>query len=293
MVEVIAIFGPTAAGKTAIAEAVADRAGTDVVSADALQVYRGLPILTNQPTRLTRLVAIRGVHESMSVGEYAPLAHAAIDELVAVKGLAVVAGGSGLYLRAALADLSVPPAVDDVVRARVEAEVTADPQAAHRRLALVDAAAAEVVHPNDRRRLVRALELADVGASLVPSTDRLWTDEARRPSIVVGIDVPADVLEARIEARAESMFVAGVVDEVRRVVAGDVSKTAEMALGLREIASLPPEEARRRLVERTRRYAAYQRKWMRRIPGLILVDGRLEPREAATLIVGRAAAAPR
>ena len=110
-VEVIAIFGPTASGKSAVAEAVADELGTEVVSADAMQVYRGLPILTNQPSRPTRLVAIRSLAEEMSVGAYASLAHATIDELVATTGSVVVAGGTGLYLRAALGDLDVPPPV--------------------------------------------------------------------------------------------------------------------------------------------------------------------------------------
>src|SRR5262245_6385438 len=99
------VFGPTASGKSAVAEILADRLGTDVVSADAMQVYRGLPILTNQPERPTRLVAFRELQEEMSVGEFAPLAHEAIDELVRTRGSAVVAGGTGLYLRAALADL--------------------------------------------------------------------------------------------------------------------------------------------------------------------------------------------
>src|SRR5918999_2507966 len=119
--EVIAIFGPTASGKSDVAETLADRLGTEVVSADALQVYRGLPILTNQSPRPTRLVAIRELTHEMSVGEYARLAHAAIDELVGANGAAIVAGGTGLYLRAALVDLRVPPAPADGARARFEA----------------------------------------------------------------------------------------------------------------------------------------------------------------------------
>ena len=118
MVAVIAVFGPTASGKTAVAEEVADRLGTEVVSCDAMQVYRGLPILTNQPSRPTALVGIRDLSEEMSVGAYATLAHAAIDELVARTGTAVVSGGTGLYLRAALADLDVPPPPGEGVRER-------------------------------------------------------------------------------------------------------------------------------------------------------------------------------
>ena len=109
--EVVAVFGPTASGKSAVAEAVAERLGTAVVSADAMQVYRGLPILTNQPSTPTRLVGIRALGEEMSVGAFAELAHGEIDALVRDRGAAVVCGGTGLYLRAALADLDVPPAV--------------------------------------------------------------------------------------------------------------------------------------------------------------------------------------
>jgi len=256
-------------------------------------VYHGLPILTNQPTRPTRLVAIRRPDETMSVGEYAPLAHAGIDEVVTAHGACVVSGGSGLYLRAALADLEVPPAPAAGVRARIEQEVERDPQEAHRRLARVDPAAAEIVHPNDTRRVVRALELAEVGATLAPSRSRLWTDEARRPTMVFGIDVPSEELEARIVSRTAAMFAAGVVDEVERVLAGDVSRTADGALGLREIATLDPAEARERIVRRTLRYAAYQRKWMQRIPGVVVVDGRAAPGDVAAAIVARVEAAPR
>ncbi|HXF97122.1 MAG TPA: isopentenyl transferase family protein, partial [Gaiellaceae bacterium] len=149
--EVLALFGPTASGKTAVAEALARRLGTEVVSADALQVYRGLEILTDQPRTPTRLVAIKELTEEMSVGEYAPLAHAAIDELVERHGTAVVAGGTGLYLRAALTELGIPPAAPAQVRARAERAYDADPRAAFARLEALDPRAAAAVHPHDRR----------------------------------------------------------------------------------------------------------------------------------------------
>jgi tRNA dimethylallyltransferase len=284
-VEVIAIFGPTASGKSAVAEAVADALGTEVVSADAMQVYRGLPILTNQPSRPTRLVAIRSLAEEMTVGAYASLAHATIDELVATTGSVVVAGGTGLYLRAALGDLDVPPPVAPEVRARVEREFDDDRVAAHDRLASLDPVTAAVVHPNDRRRLVRALELADEGGSLTAGQDRLWSSRTRRPTTIVGLEVPVDELERRIRARAEEMFARGVVDEVRVALDGEVSRTAEKALGLREIAELEPHQALALIIVRTRRYAAYQRKWMRRIPGIVLVDSGRDPATVARDVI--------
>ncbi len=271
-VEVLAVFGPTASGKSAVAEALADRLGSEVVSADAMQAYRGLPILTNQPVRPTRLVGVWPLDHEGSVGEYQRLAHAAIDELVETRGSAVVAGGTGLYLRAALGGLELPPRPAPGDRARWEAFYDADPQRAHAELASRDPAAAALVHPHDRRRVVRALELAAAGASLAPAEGRLWSAHARRPSLLVGLAVPPAELERRIAVRTDEMFARGVVAEVRAALAGPVARTAAKALGLREIADLPPHLARDRLVLRTRQYAAYQRKWMRRIPGLVEVD---------------------
>jgi tRNA dimethylallyltransferase len=285
-VAVIAIFGPTASGKSGVAEAVADELGTDVVSADALQVYRGLPILTNQPERATRLVGIRSLDEQMTVGEFAPLAHGEIDALVATRGRAVVAGGTGLYLRAALTDLEVPPAVDDATLARVERSVGTDRAAAHRRLATLDPIAAATIHPNDRQRLVRALALAESGSSLAGSTSRLWADDTRLPTALFGLAVDPQVLERRIRARTADMFDRGVADEVRAALEEPLSRTIAKTLGLREIARLPPAEAEERIVLRTRRYAAYQRKWMRRIPNIRLVDGDRAPGPVASEIVG-------
>ncbi len=285
MVVVIAVFGPTGSGKTAVAESIADREGTAVVSCDALQVYRGLRILTNQPDRPTALVGIRGIGEEMSVGTYADLAHEAIDELVDRTGRAVVSGGTGLYLRAALADLAVPPPSSADSRARIGAEVRSDPVAAHERLDNLDPRAAAAVHVNDQQRLVRALELAEAGHTLVPAEDRLWSSATRHATLIAGLDVPADELERRIVIRTDAMFAQGVVAEVREALALGVSHTAAKALGLHEIATMPDREARERIIARTRRYAAYQRKWMRRIPGLVRVDGTRSPEEVADAIL--------
>ncbi len=284
-VEVIAVFGPTASGKSAVAEALADRLRSEVVAADALQVYRELPILTNQPTRPTRLVGIRSTAETMSVGEYATMAHAEIDELVAAHGTVVVAGGTGLYLRAALADMQVPPAVSGDARRRWEQTYDADAAAAFTELERRDPKAAATLHPNDRHRVIRALELSEIGASLAPKGDRLWAGALRRPTLVVGLVVPPAELERRIRDRARQMFEDGVVDEVRCALTVGVSRTAEKALGLQEIASLPPAEALERIVLRTRQYASYQRKWMRRIPGLVRIEGLRDPEAIADEIV--------
>jgi tRNA dimethylallyltransferase len=284
-IEVIAIFGPTASGKTAVADETARRLGTGVVSADAMQVYRGLPLLTNQAGAATELVAICALDEEMSVGLYAGLATTAIDALVARNGTAVIAGGTGLYLRAALADLELPPAPERDMRLRWERVYDEDPEAAYERLEHVDPSAAAMTHRNDRRRVVRALELAELGSSLLPERDRLWAAETRRPTLTVGLDVPAEELERRIRARTSEMFARGVVAEVQKALETGVSRTAAKTLGLDAIATKPAELACEEVIARTKRYAAYQRKWMRRIPGLVHLDGTRDPADLADEIV--------
>jgi len=284
---VLAIFGPTASGKSAVAEAIAQRVPAELVSADALQVYRGLPILTNQSP--ARLVGILGLDEESSVAEYQRLAHAAVDEILAAGRIPVVVGGTGLYLRAAIAELELPPPPAPGARERLERFYDDQgAEAAHELLAEQDPAAAAAVHRNDRRRVVRALELVEAGSSLRPAQDRLWGGETRHPTLVVGLEVPADELERRIEARTRAMFERGVEEEVQRALAGPISATARAVHGLDEVATLPREQAIDAIVVLTRRYAAYQRKWMRRIPGLVAVDAGRAPDEVAAEILSLA-----
>ena len=187
-----------------MAEAIAARIPADLVSADAMQVYRDLPLLTNQSTHPTQLVGIWDLEHEASVGEYAPLAHAAIDRILGSERTPVVVGGTGLYLRAALAELSLPPAPGAGARERWGALYdAAGPDAAHQRLRGLDPAAARAVHANDRRRVVRALELAEAGASLARGQDRLWAEETRHPTVIVGLDVPKDVIEAGVPEAIE------------------------------------------------------------------------------------------
>jgi tRNA dimethylallyltransferase len=282
----LALFGPTASGKSAVAEAIADAVAAEIVSADSMQVYRGLPILTNQPARPTRLVGVWELAHEASVAEFARLAHAAIDEILTRGDTPIVVGGTGLYLRAALADLKLPPAPAPGARERwsrlydrLGAEAT------HALLAERDPAAAEALHPNDRRRVVRALELAGAGSSLRPERDRLWADEWRLPTMVFGLDVPRDELARRIGERTREMLRRGVAEEARAALAGSLSSTAAKVIGLREAAELSEAEAAEAIAIRTRQYAAYQRKWMRRIPGLVSVRADRPPCETAREIL--------
>lgn len=271
--EVVGIFGPTTSGKTDVAETLADRIDAELVSADAMQVYRGLPVLTNQSERPTRLVGIWELDHEASIAEYQELAHAAIDEIAGGGRTAIVVGGTGLYLRAALAGLDLPPAPPPGVRERLEALYDRlGSERAHAALRARDPAAAARVHPNDRRRVVRALELVETGASLAPAEDRLWGGEYRRPTVVVGLDVPREVLVARIAERTQRMIDAGVVAEVRAALHRPISQSALMIHGLRDFGELPLDEATAVYNQRVRRYAAYQRKWMRRIPSIVIID---------------------
>ncbi|HKP17678.1 MAG TPA: tRNA (adenosine(37)-N6)-dimethylallyltransferase MiaA [Gaiellaceae bacterium] len=283
---VIGIFGPTASGKSAVAEAIARRVPAELVAADSAQLYRGLPILTNQSP--AALVGIWELDHEASVAEYQVLAHEAIDAAIACGRTPVVVGGTGLYFRAAIGGLEIPPAPRPGARERWERvydEVGAG--AAHALLAEQDPVAAAAVHPNDRRRVVRALELADVGYSL-RGGERLWTDDARHVSLIVGLHVPEAELLRRIEERTRTMFDAGVEEEVRLALDRPLSATARKIMGLREVAELPRDDAVAALAVRTRKFAAYQRKWMRRIPGLVSVRADRSPDEVADEILALA-----
>jgi tRNA dimethylallyltransferase len=278
---VIALFGPTASGKTGVAEALTSRIPAEIVSADSMQIYRGLPILTNQGAG--HLVGIRPLDHEASVGEYQQLAHQAIDDALAAGRTPIVVGGTGLYLRAAIADLQLPPAPPAGTRERWE-ELYDEQGAerAHELLAELDPEAAAAIHPNDRRRVVRALELG--GQERV--RDRLWSEETRHPTIVFGLDVPKAELDRRIEERTRAMFEAGVRAEVERALARGLSQTAQHALGVASITEQSrDEDAIEAIVARTKRYASYQRKWMRRIPGLVSLPADRPPGDIADAIL--------
>jgi tRNA dimethylallyltransferase len=276
---VLALFGPTASGKTAVAGILRDRLSADVISADSAALYDGIPLLTAAPEYPARLVGVVPLSEDVSVGRYQQLAHAAIDEA----DTPLVVGGTGLYFRAALAELAIPPRGR---RGYWQQEVERlGPEAAHALLGERDPAAAARVHANDRRRVVRALELAEAGHSLAPADDRLWTDDTRYPTTIVALDLPLDELDRRIAARTAAMAAAGAAEEAARAWAQPLSDTARKVLGLEEFATLPLDEAVERVTVATGRLARYQRKWLRRMPGVVTLDANRPPEEIAADIV--------
>jgi tRNA dimethylallyltransferase len=279
--DVIALFGPTGVGKTAVAIELAQRlraSGEDpvAVSADALQVYAGLSILTGgadgrQRAQLEhRLLAFLPVDATFSAGQYAELAHAEIDGLLAAGRRPIVVGGTGLYLRAALTELSLRPPPAEGVRERWIAELEQrGPQALHAILAARALWAAAEIAPTDRQRIVRALELSDSGELEPPGEEsELWTHATRHPTLLIGLTMDRDTLYARIDARVDAMLAAGVLEEVRRAHAAGASATARRALGFDDLLAGDVEAMKRR----TRNYARRQLTWMRKLAGAYVID---------------------
>jgi tRNA dimethylallyltransferase len=292
--QVIAIFGPTGIGKTGVAIELADllRArGEDpvAISADALQVYRGLETLSGAATqeeqaRLEhRLVGIVPATDAFSVGEFMPLAHAEIDAALAVGRRPIVVGGTGLYLRAALTELDLYPPPPASVRARWTEEVERrGPEELHKELAERAPWAVEGIEPTDRSRIVRALELLEMG-ELEPreGESQLWTDHTRRPTLLAGLTMDRNELYSRIDERVDAMLAAGAREEVERVEGAGASRTARKALGYEELLAGDIDAMKRR----TRQYAKRQLTWMRKLAGVKTIDvtGR-EPADVASEI---------
>ena len=289
--EILAIFGPTAVGKTGVAIEVAEllrERGEDpvAVSCDAIQVYEGLEILSGAASaeerrRLEhRLLGFVPNDGEFSAGRYAALSHAEIDQLLADERRPIVVGGTGLYLRAALAELELRPPVPAEVRAEVEAEITErGPEALHAELA---PEVASGVHPNDRKRIARLTELTRLGIAPHGSSEGLWTGELRRPARLIGITVDRDELDRRIETRVAAMIEAGAEGEVRRADAAGASRTARAAIGFEELLRGDVEA----MAAAQRRFARRQLTWMRRMPGVDLLDrtGRDDAQVAARIV---------
>lgn len=280
MSRVLAIVGPTASGKSALAVEVARRLaeanrGAQVIGTDSMQAYSGLNIGTATPTVAEQcgvphhLIDVWPVDHELTVAEFQADARAAIARVVAAGDLPIVVGGSGLYVSAVLDDLRFP-GTDPAVRARWQAELDrTGAEALHAELVLRDPDAAAVILPTNGRRIVRALEVIEITGG--PFVAQLPEPVDMFDTVRVGLDVPRDVLDERIAARVAAMFDAGFVDEVRTLVASGVpmSRTAERALGYQQVLALLAGEcdeatARRETVDATRRFARRQQRWFRR-----------------------------
>jgi tRNA dimethylallyltransferase len=277
---VIAIFGPTGVGKTAVAIALADalrERGEDpvAVSADALQIYRGLEILTGaadaqeQRSLEHRLISMVPLSESFSAGRYAQLAHREIDQLLSAGRRPIVVGGTGLYLRAALTELDLLPPVDPAIRAELTARLlSAGAPALHAELSAARPDLGARIDRGDSQRITRALELLAAGLDPASGGQQLWTSQTRVPTLLIGLTLERQRLHAQIDARVERMLAAGVVDEVHRASAVPAGPSAQKAVGFRELLAGDPEAMKLA----TRRYARRQLTWMRKLADVELID---------------------
>jgi tRNA dimethylallyltransferase len=224
------------------------------------------------------LLSFLPVDATFSAGQYAELAHAEIDALLAAGRRPIVVGGTGLYLRAALTELSLRPVPAEGVRERWIAELEArGPAALHAILARRAPWAAETIEPTDRQRIVRALELLDSGELEPPSGEsELWTADTRRSTLLMGLVMDRERLYAQIDARVDQMLADGVQDEVRLAQSAGASPTARRALGFDELLAGDIEQMKRR----TRNYARRQLTWMRKLAGVTVIDRTDRPAQA-------------
>ena len=297
--QVLALFGPTAVGKTGVAIAVAERLrerGEDpvAVNCDSIQVYRGLEVLSGSATaderaRLEhRLIGFVPPGEEFSAGRYAEAAHREIDSLLAEGRRPIVVGGTGLYLRAAMADLDLRPPVPTEIREEVEREIAErGPEALHAEL---DPDLMATVDPNDAKRIARLTELDRAGIEAAVGAEGMWTASLRRPTLLVGLVMDRALLAERISARVDAMVTEGAAEEARE--AAGASRTARAALGFEQLTAdidaTPSAEAIESMKAAHRAYARRQLTWMRRMEGVRLIDrGGRDDREVAEQVLQR------
>jgi tRNA dimethylallyltransferase len=295
----VALFGPTGMGKTEIAVALAESLDAEIVSADSMQVYRGLAIVTNQPSaeQLARvphhLVGVVDPRAEFSVSGYAELARQAVEGILARGRRVIVVGGSGLYLRAALGGLTFggPPSAS---RRALEELATTDPQELRERLLRADPAAYAAIDSDNPRRVLRALEaLGDLAEpAAARARDELWSDAGlAHPTRLLGLDVDRDELRARVDARVDDMVARGLLDEIA-AAPRPLSRTVTQAIGVGEMLAvlageLPLDAAAERMKARTRRFVRRQLTWMRKLNADIIPTSARPPESVAREIVRR------
>ncbi|MEV4514135.1 tRNA (adenosine(37)-N6)-dimethylallyltransferase MiaA [Dactylosporangium sp. NPDC049525] len=295
MTRVIAVVGPTAAGKSALSLRLAHELGGEVVNADSMQLYRGMDIGTAKLTVAERegvphhVLDIWDVTEPASVAVYQRLARAAIDDIAARGRVPLLVGGSGLYVRAVLEDFDFPGTDPDLREALEKELAQIGAEALHARLSSTDPEAAERILPGNGRRIVRALEVN----ALTGTTFTARLPAQPRPvydALQLGVDVDTAVLDERIEARVEAMWAAGLVEEVRALDAAGLrsGRTAGAALGYKQIldyfSDLSDEPgAKAETVRATRRFVRRQRSWFRRDDRIVWLDGGAADITAAAL----------
>lgn len=285
--DVVAIVGPTASGKSAVADELANRLGSEVVSADAMQVYRHMDIGTAKTPPSLRRVPLRCIDlvdpgEPFSVALFAQYAHTAIDELRARNLVPVLCGGTGLYVRAALETMEFPAGeqTGNPIRERyTRMAEELGPDAFHKQLVQVDPESAALIHPHNVRRVVRAFELLEQGTSYAREHMTLREHTDRHATLYIGLTMPRDMLYARINDRVDQMFEQGLLDEVRSLVCDGFADTltARQAIGYKEVFGVldgtkTVAQAADEIKQATRRYAKRQMTWFRADPRIVWMD---------------------
>ncbi|HTA09469.1 MAG TPA: tRNA (adenosine(37)-N6)-dimethylallyltransferase MiaA [Streptosporangiaceae bacterium] len=293
---VIAVVGPTAAGKSELSLALARTLGGEVVNADSMQLYVGMDVGTAKLTMSERagvvhhLLDIWPVTQAASVSEYQQLAREAIDDIRGRGNTPILVGGSGLYVRAAIDNLEFP-GTDPAVRARLESELDElGSGAMHARLAAVDPVAAAAILPGNGRRIVRALEVIELSGR--PFSATLPEYESVYPVVQLGVTVPRPELDRRIADRVHQMWDLGLVDEVRRLELAGLrdGRTASRALGYAQVLKFlagdwTEDEAAAQTIQATRRFVRRQESWFRRDPRVQWIPAGTDLAERALAVV--------
>jgi len=284
---VIAIVGPTAVGKTAVAEAVARRVGGEIVSADSMQIYRGMDIGTAKPPLSERTVPYHCLDlvdpgEPFSAALYQRAARAAIAEIAARGAVPVVAGGTGLYVRAVLDPMEFPAGTKRARLARADYEALAAAKggpAVHAILKARDPESAALIHSNNTRRVIRALEMLDSDVSYAKQSRGFSVRSSIYDARFVGLEMDRAELYARIDARVDAMIAGGLVEEVERLLEAGFRNalTAQQAIGYKELVFVLERGADLELAvddikKASRRYAKRQLTWFRADPRVVWVD---------------------
>ncbi len=286
---VVALFGPTAVGKSRVAFEVAQLCGGEIVSADSMQVYRGLPVLTDQPDSAMlsavphHLVGAIGLEEEYSAARFAGEAAALIEGISEHGHLSLLVGGTGLYIRSLLGGFSFSGQPDQEARNRWQEFIrTEGLAAAIRELERLDPEAAAAIDRNNPRRLLRALEAAEAaasghGRSVSAERQRLWSAESPYRVKSFGLTAPRAEIYRLIEERVDTMLAGGAIEEVRAARLAEVSRTASRAIGFPEISSyldglIGIGDAAAAIKQKSRRYAKRQLTWMRKMPDIVRID---------------------
>jgi len=291
--KIIVILGPTASGKSALAVALAEKIGSEILSVDSMQVYRGMDIGTAKPTAHDRrrivhhLLDIADPNETFSVSKFVELADQIIADAARRNIPLIATGGTPLYYKSLFEGLFEGPSADASLRLRLSAEPL---ESLHQKLQQIDPAAATRIHLNDRRRLIRAIEVFELTGQTISSLQTEWTSgKTRHDAIWIGLQWDRDAINRRINARVKQMIEQGWLDETRNLLARyhELSKTAAEATGYRELidhlhGKMSLDDAIEQIKIATRQLARRQMKWFRQFKDVNWLKGDASPESLLT-----------